>query len=113
MRAHAAVRLVLATAGHGSVAVDEDDPVEEARDRLELAARRAFGVSLIALFALIVLIVARPAYQPFLSFGGGDTPFSLAALTVAFFAGFRLSQGMRYRAGVAALRGLSTTNSAE
>jgi hypothetical protein len=79
---------------------------EEGVQALESAGRRALLVSLLLGVGVVMLLAARPAGEPFLVSDGVETIFSLGALLVAGYSGFRLAQWRQYRRMVRALGSL-------
>lgn len=98
LRTRAVRRLLVEdVAGIHLPGAEEEEPdqvtLEEA---LEGAPRRALVVSGLLALGLVFLLASRPPGEPFFVFRGTDTVFSLAALAVAGYAGFRLAQWRNY-----------------
>jgi hypothetical protein len=79
----------------------------EALDDLEGARRRALGMVLLAALALLALLYTHPEPTQFLSFQGSNRVFALAALTIAFVAGFRLGNWQKLKAVERTIRELA------
>jgi hypothetical protein len=108
LRVRAVHRLLVEDVSGIHLASDgERDPTpQELAETLEGAARKALVVSLLLGAGLVLLLMTRQAGEPFFGFEGVETVFSIAALLVAGYAGFRLAQWRKYRTVARALLAL-------
>lgn len=86
---------------------DPEDEWSGMRTALSDAARRALLMVGLSWTGLAVLLVTRDVSTPFLGLDRHDLVFTIAALIVAVFSGFRLGQWEKYRAAARALDDLA------
>jgi hypothetical protein len=84
----------------------EDLSAEALEQAVEAASKRALVISALLVFGLVILLLSQEGDQPFLVFEGAETVFSVAALVVSAYAGFRIAQWRKYRRVARALQRL-------